>query len=52
MVSCPHANTMFLIDGNKQNGIEINFDVKYLQVNDYKTLTSGKYISAKSFNFS
>ena len=40
-----------LIDGNKQNGIErINLDVKYLRgERDYKTLTSGKYISAKSF---
>ena len=41
----------FLIDGNKQNGIErINLDVKYLRgERDPKTLTSGKYIPANSF---
>ena len=39
-----------LIDGDKQNGIErINLDVKYLRgERDAKTLTSGKYVAAKS----
>ena len=39
-----------LIDGDKQNGIErINLDVKYLRgERDTKTLTSGKYVAAKS----
>ena len=41
----------FLIDGNKQNGIErVNLDVKYLRgERDPKTLTFGKYIPANSF---
>ena len=39
-----------LIDGDKQKGIErINLDVKYLRgERDAKTLTSGKYVTAKS----
>lgn len=39
-----------LIDGDKQNVIErINLDVKYLRgERDAKTLTSGKYVAAKS----
>lgn len=47
--SVPHANTMFLIDGNKQNDIKrINLYVKYLRDERApKTLNSGKYIPTK-----
>ena len=40
----------YLVDGDKQNGIErTNLDVKYLRgERDAKTLTSGKYVTANS----
>ncbi|KAA2681739.1 restriction endonuclease subunit S [Alistipes onderdonkii] len=40
----------YLVDGDKQNGIErTNLDVKYLRgEHDAKTLTSGKYVTANS----